>query len=113
MRGIRKLIDVSQVKKRIYHYELPEHQIERLRKLYPVVKELFKELFPNDSVEDWINDFKYDQYPEIEIVYWEEIASKYLSETEGKNLSSKEKMEIWSKLISNAENAFPLDVPSA
>jgi len=109
MRGIRKLINVSQVKKRIYHDELPEHLIERLRKLYPVVKDLF----PDDSVEDWINDFKCDQYPEIEIVYWEEIVSKYLSETEDKDLTSKEKMEIWGKLISDSENACPLDVPSA
>jgi hypothetical protein len=45
-------------------------------------------------LEDWINDFKYDMYPEIEVNFWGEIASRYLTETEGKNLSSKEKMEI-------------------
>jgi hypothetical protein len=51
MRGIIKLINVADVKTRIYHDQLPQHLIERLRKLYPVVKELF----PDDSVEDWVN----------------------------------------------------------
>jgi hypothetical protein len=91
-RGVRQLgargfseVDPENLKSVIYYDELPEHFTERAKKLFPVVKKFF----PRLSLKDWINDFKYDPYPERELAKWENAVKQYLDKTRGKKVPPK------------------------
>ena len=79
----------------IFYYDLPEHFTERAKKLFPVVKKLF----PGLSFKDWINDFKYDLYPERELAKWEDKVKQYLDKTRGKKVSPKTLKVIWARIL--------------
>ena len=87
--------DPENLKSVIYYDELPEHFIKRARKLFPVVKKLF----PDRSLKDWINGFKYDLYPERELAKWEVVVKQYLDKTRGKKVSPKTVKVIWARIL--------------
>jgi hypothetical protein len=78
-------VDPKNLKSVIYYDDLPEHFTERAKKLFPVVKKFF----PRLSLKDWIDDFKYDPYPERELAKWEDAVKQYLGKTREKKGSPK------------------------
>ena len=82
--------------------DLPEHFTERAKELFPVVKKLF----PGLSFKDWINDFKYDLYPEREITKWADEVKHYLNETGREKVSPKTNNASWARILNkmNEEN---------
>ena len=87
--------DPENLKSVIYYDELPEHFTERAKELFPVVKKLF----PGLSFKDWINDFKYDLYPERELAKWEDKVKQYLDKTRGNKVSPKTVKVIWVRIL--------------
>ncbi len=87
----------------LWHDSLPQDLIDRATKLYPGIRDLF----PNCTVDDWVNSFKYDMYPEAVIANWEKLVFKFRAKTKGKRLSAKEKRHIWIEIISQDSKERP------
>ena len=87
--------DLENLKSVIYYDDLPKHFTERAKKLFPAVKKLV----PSLSLRDWINDFKYDLYPERELAKWEDAVKQYLDKTRGKRVFPKRIKIIWARIL--------------
>lgn len=92
------LINIRKLKRNKYVFEeLPEHLVKRVSRIYPVIEELKFSSFNN--LEEWIDGFKRDLYPEREIAIWEVIVGEFLKETKGKEMSLEKKREIFRKIL--------------
>lgn len=87
--------DPESLKSVLYYDDLPRHFTERAKELFPVVKKLF----PGLSLKDWINGFKYDLYPEMELAKWEDEVKHYLNEIERKKVSPRINKSIWTRIL--------------
>ncbi len=87
--------DPESLKSVLYYDDLPRHFTERAKELFPVVKKLF----PGLSLKDWINGFKYDLYPEMELAKWEDEVKHYLNEIERKKVSPRMNKSIWTRIL--------------
>ncbi|OYW31049.1 MAG: hypothetical protein B7Z47_02270 [Chthoniobacter sp. 12-60-6] len=74
----------------IRHEALTEKQLERVRYLQSV----FREVDPT-PIEKWIEDFQRDANPDREIVIWEGMAEPYKLFTTSRDLSLEEKKEAY------------------
>jgi hypothetical protein len=86
---------------RLWHDSLPKHLIDRATKLYQKVRDIYRQIniCPNQTVDDWVNSFKYDINPEAEIANWEKLVAKFRAKTKGKSLSAEQKKGIWNEII--------------
>jgi hypothetical protein len=75
--------------------DLPEHFTKRAKELFPVVKKMF----PSFSFKDWINDFKYDLYPERELGKWEDKVKQYSDKTGGRKVYPKKIKVVWATIL--------------
>ena len=78
----------------IRHETLPQPLVERIRRLEPV----FAEVYPR-SHEEWLDGFKRDAEPEVEVAMWEVMASAYSRFTEGRRWSLDAKEEAFGLLV--------------
>ena len=90
-----KSIPVDQIERGpIRHEELTEEQMARLR----VLQETLEEVFPS-PIEDWVDSFKREQYPERELRIWEAIAKAYVSYCSKRELNLERKKEIYEIIL--------------
>ena len=92
-------VDPENLKSVLFYDDLPEHFTERAKNLFPVVKKLF----PGLSLKDWIEDFKYDLYPEGELAKWEDKVKRYLDRTRGEKVSPKTNRGIWTRILTRMD----------
>jgi hypothetical protein len=72
-RTVRLTLDeVRRLKSVHYHESLTEHLIERIK----TFKDTLAEFYPK-TLDQWIDGFRMDLHPELEISIWEKMAEKY------------------------------------
>lgn len=84
--------------------ELTCDQISRLTKLYQKVGYLIDE-----TLELWINDFRYEFQPDREIQIWEEMATVFEKYNKTHPLSFAQRREVLNRLIQIVGGEEPLD----
>ena len=78
----------------IQHERLSEEQVRRIARLH----EIFAEV-DSSSLEKWIDNFKRDQDPDLEIAIWERIAKRYTDYCSQRNLSLDAKDDVFQTLV--------------
>jgi len=89
----------------IFYDDLPDHFTKRAKKLLPVVKKMY----PGLSLKDWINDFKYDLYPERELAKWEHEVKQYLDVKRTEKISPETNDRIWDKIMNKMNSGDYLE----
>ncbi len=92
---MKKEIDLKEVKSIRYHDSLPEDLIERIKRIYPIISQVYP-----ISLDKWIDGFNYDMHPIGEIEIWEETSKRLEYEWKLNRAKTKEqKREIFKKII--------------
>ena len=92
----------------IRHSQLPDAQVERIRKMEPI----FAEVYPR-SHEEWLDGFQRDLDPEPEIVIWEAMAAAYQGYTGKRSLSKDAKLEVFGLLLVRSAGDEPSTLAGA
>lgn len=92
---MKKKINIDDVKYVRYHDSLPEILIERIKKMYPIISQVFPY-----SVDEWVDGFNYDMHPEGEIQIWELMCEKFESRCKMQGAKTKEeKKNIFKEIL--------------
>jgi len=89
----------------LFYDDLPDHFTKRAKKLLPVVKKMY----PGLSLKDWINDFKYDLYPEKELAKWEDEVKQYLDVKGTEKVFPETNDRIWDKIMNKMNSGDYLE----
>jgi len=66
-------------------------------------------MYPGLSLKDWINDFKYDLYPERELAKWEHEVKQYLDVKRTEKISPETNDRIWDKIMNKMNSGDYLE----
>ena len=92
---MKKMVNVDGLKSVRYHDSLSEVLVERIKKLYPIVKEVMPM-----SLDEWVDGFNYDMHPEGEIQIWEVMMEKFEFRCKTHGAKTKEeKMIIFKEIL--------------
>ena len=90
-----------------YHDSLPEILVERIKKLYPVIKELTPW-----SLDEWIDGFCYDMHPGEEIQVWEMLIERFETACKIQGAKTKEEKKNIFKEIFKKSGAGRMEILS-
>ena len=92
---MKEKVNLKHIKYIRYHDSLSEVLVERIKKLYPIISEVFPW-----SLDEWIDGFNYDMHPEGEISTWEKIIREFQSRCKIRGAKTKEqKREIMKEVL--------------
>jgi hypothetical protein len=78
----------------IRHEKLSDLQIQRIKKIRGAFAEVDKRSF-----DKWVDDFRRDADPDLEIAVWERMATAYSRYVSGKNLSLETKLDVFQVVL--------------
>ena len=104
---MKRRVKVDDIRFFRYHDSLPEDLVERIKRLHPIIREVFPW-----SLDQWVDGFRYGMNPYMEIEIWERMVEEFDSRLKMQGAKTKEeKKRIFGEIFyeTNLANAVTLE----